>query len=72
MARAASRASASSSLDTMIAAQRTVRADHPVARDQHRDIVGAIGRSRGAHRGGLADGGGDLGVATRLAGRDAA
>lgn len=52
-----------------IAAERAVAAHDAVARDEDRDIVGAVGAARGAHRLGLADRGRDVGVAARLARR---
>src|SRR3546814_2999575 len=55
-----------------IAAERAVAAHHPVARDEHRDIVRAIGAPRRAHRPGLADRRGDIGIAARLARRNLA
>ena len=55
-----------------IAAKRSVAADHPMARDQHRDVVVAVGRADRADRLGLADRGRDLGIAAGLAGRDLA
>ena len=51
-----------------IAAERPVAADHAVARDQHRDMIVAIGRADRADRLGLADRRGDLRIAAGLAG----
>src|SRR5690349_16466554 len=50
-----------------IAAERAIAADHAVARDQHRDMIVAIRGPDRTHGFGLADCGGDLGVAARLA-----
>src|SRR6476469_2316458 len=57
---------------TGIAAEGAVTADHPVARDQHCDVVVAIGRADGPDCTGLADGGGDLRIAARFTRRDLA
>jgi hypothetical protein len=55
-----------------IAAERSVAADDPVARNEHGNVVVAIGSAYGAHGRGLADGGSDLGIAPGLAGRNLA
>ena len=55
-----------------IAAERSVAADDAVARDQHRDMIVAIGGADRADRLGLADRRRDLGIAARLADRDLA
>src|SRR6185295_15266238 len=55
-----------------IAAERPVAADHAVARDEHRDMVVAVGRADRSDRGRLADRRRDLGIAAGLARRDLA
>src|SRR5690606_32143462 len=53
-----------------VATERAVRPDNAVARNQHRDMVGAVGRAGRAHRARVAGRGGDLGVGASLAWRD--
>ncbi len=53
-----------------IARQGAVRAHHAMARDRHRKPVGAAGQRDGAHRGGGADGAGDVGIGRGRAQRD--
>ena len=55
-----------------IAAERSVAADHAVARDQHRDMIVAIGRADRSDRLWLADRSRDLGITARFARRDLA
>ena len=50
-----------------IAAERTVTADHPVARDQNANMIVAVCGADGANGLGMTDGRSDLGVAARFA-----
>src|SRR3954452_5057786 len=57
---------------TAVAAKRSVAADHAVTRDEHADVVVAVRRSDGANRLRRSDRSRDLGIASRLPGRDLA
>src|SRR5690606_16879616 len=54
-----------------VAAERPVAPHHAVARDQYRNVVGPVGRTRGPHRARVAGCRGQLGIGAGFAWRDA-